>query len=184
MIDYKELLDNFETDLLELTEFMINDLKKELIDQGHVMTGRMRDSIELAQIKASQGSIEALVELENYYDILDKGVRANRIPFYPGSGRKDSEYIKGLVRFWMIKKGLSEKEATRAAFATAKKHKLEGMPTQSSWNSKITSNGRRLEFFTRTLDDSDNYGKFEGNIQNQLENVSTKILNEFEHTLK
>lgn len=182
MIDYKELLDNFETDLLELTEFMINDLKKELIDQGHVMTGRMRDSIELAQIKASQGSIEALVELENYFEVLDQGVRANRIPFHPGSGRKSSKYIDGLVNFWMIKKGLSKDEATRAAFATARKHKKEGMPTQSSWQS--SSNGRRLEFFTRTLDDSNNYGKFEGNIQNQLENVSTRILNEFEHTLK
>lgn len=181
MIDEKQIEALLKKDLAELADFMVTDLKRELIDQGHVMTGRMRDSIDLLAIKASQGSVEAFVEMENYFGALDQGVRGSRIPFHPGSGRKTSKYIDGLVNFWMIKRGLSKEEATRAAFATAHKHKKEGMPSQSSW--QFASNGRRLEFITRTIEESKHYDGFENNIQNQLEDVAERILDEFELSL-
>ena len=157
---------------------MIEDLKNELENQGHIMTGRMRDSIELLNIGLSSGKIEAFVGLEDYYSVLDTGIKAGRIPFNPGSGKKSSKYIEGLINFWMIKKGLNEKEATRAAFALAHKHKKEGMPTQSSW--RYSPSGRRLEFFTRTLDSNSNYDDFEENLENELEKLSIEILNQFE----
>lgn len=162
---------------------MIIDLKHELEQQGHVLTGKMRDSIELLNVGLSSGNLEAFVGLEDYYSILDKGVSAGRIPFHPGSGRKTSKYIEGLINFWMIKKGLGEKEATRAAFALAHKHKKEGMPTQSSW--QHSPNGRILEFFTRTLDESeDHYIKFESNLQDELETIGITIIDNFQLSLK
>ena len=181
MIDQSQIENFLKKDLAELADFLVTALKRELIDQGHVMTGRMRDSIELAALKLGSGSIEAFVEMENYYGALDEGVRANRIPFHPGSGRKTSKYIDGLINFWMIKRGLSKDEATRAAFATARKHKKEGMPAQSSW--QFATNGRRLQFMTRTIEESKHYDGFESNIQNQFENVSERVLDEFELSL-
>ncbi|MEP7197261.1 MAG: hypothetical protein ABI851_12135 [Saprospiraceae bacterium] len=182
MIDLKNIEKEFEVAISDLAKFMIDDLKGEIIDQGHVLTGTLRDSIEQTGIHAANGSIEAFVSLESYYGILDQGVKSNRIPYERGSGRKSSKYIDGLIKFWMIKKGLSHSEAKSAAFALANKHKKEGMPTQSSW--QYSKNGRRLEFFTRTLDSNLNYDKFEETIQNQLEEVSNDILNVFEKSLK
>lgn len=182
MINKNEILKAFEVDLGNLADFMITDLKRELIDQGHILTGKLRDSIELMNVNVSNGSIEAFVGLENYYGILDKGVRANKIPYNPGSGKKSSKYIDALINFWMIKKGLGKEEATRAAFALARKHKKEGMPTQSSW--AHSSNGRRLEFLSRTIEDSDHYDQFESSLQDELEHVSDNIIDEFQKSLK
>lgn len=181
MIDQVAILDQFEVSLRELAAYMIDDLKKELSEQGHILTGTLRDSIEVTGVRAAAGSQEAFVSLEDYFGIVDRGIRSNRIPFNPGSGRKTSKYIDGLIRFWMIKKGLDEKEATRAAFALAHKHKREGMPTQSSW--QFSQNGRRMDFFTRTLDDDTHKDEFEKDIQDELEKVSTFILDNFENAI-
>ena len=182
MINKTEILKSFEVDLANLADFMITDLKRELIDQGHILTGKLRDSIELLNVNVSSGSMEAFVGLENYFGALDTGVRASRIPYEPGSGKKTSKYIDGLIKFWMIKKGLGKEDATRAAFALARKHKKEGMPTQSSWIH--SSNGRRLEFFSRTVEDSDHYDQFETNLQDELESISDQIINTFQKSLR
>lgn len=65
MIDQTQIENFLKKDLAELADFLVTDLKRELIDQGHVMTGKMRDSIELAALKLGSGSIEAFVEMEN-----------------------------------------------------------------------------------------------------------------------
>ena len=182
MIKHSDFEKVITESLKDLANFMIEDLKKELQEQGHIMTGALRDSIELTQLRISQGSQEAFVSLQNYYEVLDKGIPASRIPFNPGSGRKRSLYIEGLIKFWTIKRGLSNEEATRAAFATAHKHKKEGMPTQSSW--KSSTNGRRLEFFTRTLNSNIHSESFENSLQDQLELLSDQIIDEFKISIK
>ncbi|NOT38538.1 MAG: hypothetical protein HOP11_14295 [Saprospiraceae bacterium] len=153
---------------------MIQDLKDELTDQGHILTGKTRDSISLLSVKLQQGDLEAFVGLEEIYKVLDTGVSRNKIPYERGSGRKSSKYIDGLIKFWMIKKGLGPDEAKKAAFALANKHKKEGMPTQSSW--QHAKNGRRLQFFTRTLDGSPHYDTFENNILDPIETLLDDIL--------
>lgn len=182
MINYDTLITDIESSLKELAEFMIEDLQKELSEQGHILTGRLRDSIELTGINLSKGIQEAFVSLEDYYSILDSGVKANRIPYNPGSGRKSSKYIDALINFWMLKKGLSQEEAKRAAFATARKHLREGMPTQSSW--QASQNGRRLEFFSRTLDSNENYDPFEEKITLSLERITDSILDNFQKLVR
>lgn len=182
MTTYENITDEFEASLTDLATFLITDLRKELSDQGHMLTGKLAESIEMTDIKLRNGDPEAFVALETYYYHVDRGVRSNRIPYNPGSGRKSSKYIDGLIRFWMIKKGLSESEAKRAAFALARKHKREGMPTQSSW--AFSNNGRRTGFLEDTLDDSNHYDLFETEVQDSLERLSNTILDHFENTLK
>lgn len=182
MTDYKSILEEFGASLTDMATFMIQELQKELTDQGHILTGKLRDSIELTDINIRNNSQEAFVSLQSYFEILDQGVRPGRIPFNPGSGRKSSKYIDALIKFWMLKKGLGQEEATRAAFALAHKHKREGMPTQSSW--QFSKNGRRMEFFTRTLDSNKNYDDFEESLLDSLERLSDVVLDNFKKSLK
>lgn len=115
-------------------------LKKELRGQGHYLTGAAEGSLTVTLDEAKD---KAGIAGEGvfYIGILNDGVKANRIPYGGiGNGAKTSKYIQGLIRFWRLR-GLGEKEAVRAAFATAKKHKREGMPTRGSY--AFSSNGRR-----------------------------------------
>ncbi len=182
MINLDNILNDFKSYIADLAEYMIADLKEELSSQGHILTGKLKESIDLMNVGLNAGNIEALVGLEDYYGILDKGVSSSRIPYHPGSGRKSSKYIDALINFWMIKKGLGKEEATRAAFALARKHKKEGMPTQSSW--AYSKNGRRMEFFTRTLDSNSNYEPFEAKIEDRLEAEANNILDNLQKQIK
>jgi hypothetical protein len=68
--------------------------------------------------------IEGLVP--DYMAINNQGVPANKIPYYPGSGRKTSKYIDGLIEYAKKRMGKSDKEAKSVAFAIASKHKKGG----------------------------------------------------------
>jgi hypothetical protein len=83
--------------------------------------------------------------------INNQGVPANKIPYYPGSGRKESEYIKGLIKYVKLRMGKSDKEAKGIAFAIASKHKKEGMPTKNSVT-KHSKTGRRTGFIEIALE--------------------------------
>lgn len=161
-----------------VVDFLITDLKRELIDQGHILTGALRDSIELVSLIKTKDSTEAIVMLERYYEALETGVPARSIKFQRGSGKGHSRYIDALVRFWEIKAGLSGDEALRAAFALATKHKKEGMPTQSSW--KYSANKRRLAFFSHVIDNSKHVDNFEDRLQLALEDVAERLFDKFQ----
>lgn len=105
-------------------------LKKELRDQGHYLTGSLERSIVNREVITGDGyAVEGIAN--GYASILDTGTPAAKIPYNPGSGAKTSKYIQALFEYWKLR-GLSEKEAMRAAFATAMKQKREGMPTFAS----------------------------------------------------
>ena len=91
--------------------------------------------------------------MNDYGLTVDQGVTPDRIPYTPrkrGEGRGGtSKYIQGLLTFWLLK-GLSQKEALQAAFATANKHKQEGIPSRGSFIH--STNGRRKFFFTGTVE--------------------------------
>lgn len=125
------------------TQFVIA-LRSELKAQGHHNTGRLSNSI-VFEIENELIDYVVTFFFEEYGFYIDKGVTADKIPYSGrglGTGTK-SKYIGGLIDYFKSK-GLTEKEAKSAAFATANKHKKEGMPTKGSY--AFSKNGRRLNF--------------------------------------
>lgn len=133
---------------------------RELHDQGHRNTGALETSIQ-GEVTEANGVTTLTGTALAYAVILNKGVVPARIPFggvgkgvraFKGTegvkgarvvSRRTSQYIQGLIRFFK-EKGLDDEEAKGAAFATARKHKKEGMPTAGS--AKYSLTGQRLNF--------------------------------------
>lgn len=125
------------------------DLRGELKAQGHSLTGRLSDSLEY-DIKVEGDVILAVMECEDYGLAIEFGVPAEKIPYTPGGGGGGtSKYIQGLIRFWNLR-GVTGREGVRAAFATAAKHKREGMPTRSSH--AFSTTGARTGFASTVLE--------------------------------
>lgn len=119
------------------------NLIAEWVAQGHHLTGAWEQSLR-GTIVQSPDSVSVIGTMNYYGAILEQGVSANKIPY---GGRRasggTSQYIQGLVGYFK-KRGLNEREAIRAAFATANKHKKEGMPTKSS--AIYSKTGQRTKF--------------------------------------
>jgi hypothetical protein len=131
--------------------------------QGHELTGAAVKQMEtMVRFEINTLIIEGFVP--DYMAINNQGVPANRIPYYPGSGRKESEYIKGLMKYVQQRMGKSEKESKSIAFAIASKHKKEGMPTKTS--AKYSKTGKRTGFIEQALDK--NSAKFIELIENAV----------------
>lgn len=135
-MDFLQVIDKIKDDLVS------NSIKNIRL-QGHTLTGKLENSIE-AQV-VQQVDIVITLFAESYGIPLNNGVKPSRIPYSQGSGRKTSEYIKGLQMFAKKRMRVSDKEALSIAFAIAKKHKKEGMPTRGSF--KYSRNGKRTAFF-------------------------------------
>ena len=137
------------------------DLRAELKAQGHYLTGKLHDSIEY-EVEEGNGIVRAIMEIEDYGLTMEFGIPAERIPYTPGGGGGGtSKYIQGLIRFWSLR-GVTGREGIRAAFATARKHKREGLPTRSSdaFSSTVARTGfastvleRDLEIIGRILEE-------------------------------
>lgn len=111
-------------------------VREESKAQGHYLTGAMENS--LSSVAGKFGPIRMLTGTAvEYTQYVNNGVSAGRIPFKQGSGAGTSQYIAGLTAFWKLR-GLSDKEALSAAFATAKTHKKEGMPSKGSYSHSST----------------------------------------------
>lgn len=130
----------------DIKDFIILKLARELIAQGHRHTGALIESME-GRVHGIKGGIEIVIKANKYAIYLDKGVRASRIPYRRGSGKKKSDYIKGLIAYFE-KKGVADPKG--AAFATARKQKEEGMPTRNSY--KYSRNGKRKNFIGDTME--------------------------------
>lgn len=177
-MESNRLIELIEEETINVIDFLITDLKRELIDQGHILTGTLRDSIEMLPIIKNKDITEAFVVLERYYEALDTGVPSTSIRFSRGSGKGHSRYIEALIRFWELKAGLTGDNAVSAAFALATKHKKEGMPTQNSW--RYSSNGRRKEFFSHTINNSRHIDTFEDRLQIISEEIAERIFDKFQ----
>jgi hypothetical protein len=122
-------------------ELIQKELRKQLRDQGHYLTGALERSIVSRVVLSSEQGTTIEGVAINYAGILDQGTTPARIPFgggpvYPRGQRapasgKTSKYIEALKNYF-IARGLDEKEALSAAFGTAHKQKMEGMPTEAS----------------------------------------------------
>ena len=123
----------------------IRKFQANIDDQGHNLTGRLKGSFETVT-RQTENTSEADILVEGYGQFVDQGVKAARIPYSGRSGRGGkSKYVEGLKDFF-IKRGRGATEALRAAFATAAKHRREGMPTRASY--RFSRNGKRLGIIT------------------------------------
>lgn len=141
--------------LIEVLKLLQADLRLELSAQGHRLTGKLEDSITY-EVVEDKRSCTGKMFYADYGEAMELGVRAERIPFGKGKGggQKTSLYIQGLIEFWE-ERGLSDREAIGAAFATAHVHAREGMPTRASH--RFSETGERVGFartvIERKLDD-------------------------------
>lgn len=150
---------NFARDVLpiltEVMKLLQSELRLEQGKQGHRLTGALEQSITY-EVQESKSSCTGKMFYLDYGEVIELGVRAERIPFGKGKGggQKTSLYIQGLVEFWE-KRGLSDRDALGAAFATAHVHAREGMPTRASH--RFSETGERTGFvrtvIERKLDD-------------------------------
>lgn len=112
---------------MTLIRTLISALSEELIAQGHRNTGALIKSFE-GRVRPDKLGVEIWGEKYAYY--IDKGVKANRIPYTKGRGRGGkSKYIQALIEYFR-QKGAADPKA--AAFATANMHRKGGMPTNRS----------------------------------------------------
>ena len=143
-----------EKEIIEIISDLIKqDISTKLKEQGHNNTGSLLNSISY-KITQTADSIITDFYMNNYGNIVDFGVRANRIPYRRGSGAKKSKYSDGLINYFQSK-GLSDAESKRAAFATANVHKQDGMPTKAS--SRFSKTGERTGFITKVIDSDNPY---------------------------
>jgi hypothetical protein len=133
----------------DIAQMAIDAVANEWKAQGHNLTGAAIKNMEtVIRMETDKIIIEGFVP--EYMAINNKGVLATKIPYYPGSGRKESEYIKGLMKYAKQRFGASDKEAKSIAFAIASKHKKEGMPTIKS--QKHSKTGKRTGFIEQALE--------------------------------
>lgn len=155
-----------------IANLVIKALQMQFILQGHRLTGKLNKSIE-ERIEVTDFGLKIQILLEPYGIILNRGVPANKIPFsLSRTGNRSSKYIKGLQRFAKLRFFVSDKQALRIAFAIARKHKREGMPTKGSF--KFSRTGKRTDAFQEALNDSQK--AIDSLIQDALDVTITEIL--------
>lgn len=163
----------YERALRDAVEKAGNVMKQELIRafkaQGHNNTGKAVKSIE-EQILQSGDKVLVNILMNDYVNIVDTGVKASRIPYSPGSGRRRSKYIQALIKYFRSK-GLGN-ESKSAAFATARKHKREGMPTRAS--RRFSQTGKRTGFLQVSASRSEE--RMQGEVTQFMEDVYTKTI--------
>ena len=138
--------------------------------------GSLLNSISY-KITQTADSIITDFYLNNYGNIVDFGVRANRIPYRRGSGAKKSKYIDGLINYFQSNV-LSDAESKRAAFATANVHKQDGMPTKAS--SRFSRTGERTGFITDAIKQGhNNTGSLLNSISYKITQTADSIITDF-----
>jgi hypothetical protein len=123
-MDYKTLID-------EMDALVLSELAKSFQEEGHKLTGALIEAIEKELTTTAEGLTRDYLLLK-YGAYLNLGVKAEKIPFAPGSGAKKSLYIDGLIRYVMMRKRITDiKKAKSIAFAIAHTQKKEGMPIRT-----------------------------------------------------
>jgi len=133
----------------KLIRTLILAFSRELINQGHRNTGSLINSLTGSFTKIKNG-FDVSISGSKYAIYLDKGVTANRIPYSGRGGGGKSKYIQALIAYFKQKGAVDPKAA---AFATANKHKKEGMPTRASY--RFSNTGKRKGFINDAIQKND-----------------------------
>lgn len=161
-----------EENILQKVDKVIKkSLAKELKSQSHYLTGGLERSIQ-GEIKNVPNGASLEGSMADYGFIVNAGTTPGKIPYKENSGAKSSKYISGLINYFKLR-GLSEKEASRAAFATAKVQKKEGMPTRNSYS--YAKNNERKLFIERTAISISN--TVDAIVSEEMDNAVEKIFN-------
>ena len=157
--------------LVELVEFIGQEVARELARQGHKASGRLARSITA---RGHGDRLSADLLWEHYGEIINKGVSRDRIPYTPGSGAKRSRYITALIRYVKQRrlKPRSGQNAKSIAFAIANSQKQRGMPTPAS--RRFSQTGRRTGALQEAI---------QGSHRQQLERVEQIGLQIIEETI-
>jgi hypothetical protein len=128
-------------------------LKIILREQGHRLTGKLENSVEVLITYDPSDITATITVLFNSYGIpISTGIAANRIPYTRGSGAGSSALIMGLMEF--AKKrgmGTNDAEYKRVAFAIIQAWKRDGgMPTVAS--RVFSKTGRRTGAIDETIE--------------------------------
>ena len=150
--------------MTETMELLRVESVNELVAQGHSLTGSLSKSISYT-VTATDDKVVGLLLGNDYGVYLEYGVDASSIPFGGGSGSPGgtSKYIQGLARFFALK-GLDQREALRAAFATAHVQSRTGMPTPGSF--QFSTNQKRIGFVSNSAERL--FEQFKGIIENKV----------------
>jgi len=128
---------------------IIETARRAFAAQGHSLTGATERGFRVVAIERDSQTRWQLLGT-NGAKFTNQGVLAKDIPFGNRGGR--SSYIAALEKYAQLRFGLSGKEALSAAFAIARKHKQEGMPTRAS--QKFSSTGRRTNWIPDAMRDA------------------------------
>lgn len=140
-------------ELEQVANYVVQELKNTLKAQGHSLTGDLENSLNGVVAPVANG-FRMMFYYEQYGTAVDSGVKKEKIPYNPGSGAKTSKYIEGLIEYAKKRFNISgDKEAKRAAFAIATKHKEDGMSTIKS--KEHSSTGKRNNWVDNTLEGID-----------------------------
>jgi outer membrane cobalamin receptor len=126
---------------------IVEDIKIELVAQGHELTGATINSIK-GQVSLENGTIILEAYGSKVIAILDKGVAAQR------TGWKQFPFLVDYFR----KRGYADKEAKGFAAATIQKWAKEGMSTQAS--KRFSETGDRQGAVEKVFEENkDHYDK-------------------------
>ena len=131
--DIRPILEN-------VMQLMQGRFRDSLKAQGHVNRGNLSESIQY-KIEVSGDIGIGKMELAGYGIYVNVGVKSGRVN-YP---------IQVMIDWWQDR-GLSEREATSAAWATRAVHKREGIPTRAS--ARFSETGDRLGFVEAAVEQS------------------------------
>lgn len=118
-------------------------LQEELDNQNHNATGALSKEIK-SKVTTFPDGAKGVISTYLYGGAVNFGVPASRFRF---GGKK---HINKLIK-WIGDKGITPNKGTvkNFAWAIAKKHAKEGIPTRESY--KFSRNGKRLGFMTDAL---------------------------------
>jgi hypothetical protein len=137
----KQLLDNIGE---KLKEWLIDEWGQ----QGHKMPQSKFESEIEHQVESNKVTILGV----HYAEYVDRGISASTVRnkmFSPGSGKKSSNYIKGLTDYVLKRMGIGGAQGLSIAFAIAHTHRKEGMPSTGSY--EFTKTGERTGFIDAML---------------------------------
>jgi len=143
-----------------LGAFIFMQLSKELVRQGHKLTGALAKSFETkVQQHGEKVTIEFLMLI--YGRSLNDGIRPEKIPFTPVPPYRGgtSKYIEGLIKFATLKFGADKKRAKNIAFAIANKQHRKGYPLTKKIgfiDNVLTADSKHIEsiisdYYTETI---------------------------------
>lgn len=132
--------EDFINGIMQLIEFD----KKTLADQGHVASGKLRDSIS-SKIEFNGRDLIAHISAEDYGVPLSTGVPSQNVKYHP-------DQLKAWAK--IVKPSLDDKEIESFLWAVWRKHKREGIPTEDS--KRFSKTGRRIGWIKEGNDFAEN----------------------------